>query len=91
MIGRKETNQTKIKQGKYEKIFLSETTRPRALIVDLYQFCSNYATLYVSFEKTQVSNSGPFGHFDFHFDKEIYIKCMHWEMIFHIMDTDNQS
>ena len=33
-----------------KKIFLSETTRPRALIfglkhhlVDLYQFCSNYA------------------------------------------------
>ena len=35
--------------GKHEKIFLSETTRPRALIfgmwhllVDLYQVCSNY-------------------------------------------------
>ena len=34
---------------KYEKIFLYETTRPRALIfgmkhhvVDLYQICSNY-------------------------------------------------
>ena len=36
---------------KHEKIFLSETIRPRALIfgikhhlVDLYQFCSNHAT-----------------------------------------------
>ena len=35
---------------KHEKIFLSETTRPRALIfgmkhhlVDLYQVCSNYS------------------------------------------------
>ena len=54
----------------HEKIFLSETTRPRALIfgrkhhlVDLYQVCSNYSTgakngryryLYVSFKQ----NSG---------------------------------
>ena len=36
--------------GKYEKIFLSETMRPRSLIygkkhhlVNLYQVCSNYA------------------------------------------------